>query len=554
MTTLYRKYRPQKFSDVVGQSHVVETLSNAIRYGRTASAYLFTGERGTGKTTLARLFAKAVNCKNRGESAEPCEACAHCLAFSEGTSLDVIEIDAASHTGVDNIRELRETVAFPPTIGSKKIYIIDEAHMLSSGAWNALLKTLEEPPAHVVFILATTEFHKIPETILSRCQRFDFSKLPEALIIEKLSSIARSEGVDIEPDAIRMIASAAEGGMRDAESLLSQVMSLEDAHVTAEEVARILGISETKTLRYFAEALANRDLAGTFSVIRSVAEKGYDRRIFADSLISFFRSLVFLRLEPKGEKGNEPSQELRALAERFSFPDLARILDLLQSARKEIHHASIPELPLEIATIAFLAPDGNLPESSRASSLSLVQTSSGVSGGGLDSSQSNHSVLPSTKGGANQGRKAETTPLNTKKAPLSEAKTVDMQAKGNNKRKEEDSPVPSHALLFPHIEERWAAFLEEIHRTSASLALAFSGSAPREIAGDRLSVSVRHGIHKDKLEKNENRLTAENALATILGAPVRLQFVVQESQSSRADADDPLIESALSLLGGKVVS
>jgi len=548
MMTLYRKYRPQKFADVVGQSHVVETLSNAIRHSKTASAYLFTGERGTGKTTLARLFAKSVNCDGRGEGAESCGSCAHCLAFAEGKALDIVEIDAASHTGVDNIRELRETIFFPPTLGSKKIYIVDEAHMLSSGAWNALLKTLEEPPAHVVFIFATTEFHKIPETILSRCQRFDFSKLPESLIAEKLVSIARSEGVDIEPDAIHMIASAAEGGMRDAESLLSQVISLEDTHITMEEVARILGISETKTLWDFAESLANRDIEAVFSVICSIAEKGYDRRVFVDSLITFFRSLVFLRLESKGNMGEgNTSQELRTLAERFSFPDLARILDLLHGARKEIRFASIPELPLEIAVIAFLAPDGNisevLPASSSSQKPSAVKSERKIQPVGVKDVRKEKSedvekiITPKVE------KRGE-----SKKTSVSEMKMPETQA-GNDEKEEELSLVES--VSFRRIEEKWAAFLEEIHRTSASLALAFSGSLPREISGDRLSVALRHGIHKDKLEKNENRLTAENTLATILGAPVRLQFVLQEVS---AQADDSLIDSALTMLGGKVVS
>lgn len=547
MMTLYRKYRPQKFADVVGQSHVVETLSNAIRHSKTASAYLFTGERGTGKTTLARLFAKSVNCDGRGEDAEPCGSCAHCLAFAEGKSLDIVEIDAASHTGVDNIRELRETILFPPTLGPKKIYIVDEAHMLSSGAWNALLKTLEEPPAHVVFIFATTEFHKIPETILSRCQRFDFSKLPESLIAEKLVSIARSEGVDIESDAIHMIASAAEGGMRDAESLLSQVISLEDAHITTEEVARILGISETKTLRDFAESLANRDIEAVFSVICSIAEKGYDRRVFVDSLITFFRSLVFLRLESKGNMGEgNTSQELRTLAERFSFPDLARILDLLHGARKEIRFASIPELPLEIAAIAFLAPDGNISEGLPVASSqqsSPVKSERKIQPVGVEDVRKEKSedvkkiVTPKVEKRGESG-----------KTSVSEMKMLETQT-GNDEKEKELSLVES--VSFRRIEEKWAVFLEEIHRTSASLALAFSGSLPREISGDRLSVALRHGIHKDKLEKNENRLTAENTLATILGAPVRLQFVLQEVP---AQTDDSLIDSALTMLGGKVVS
>ncbi|EKE18522.1 MAG: hypothetical protein ACD_9C00308G0001, partial [uncultured bacterium] len=246
-TALYRKYRPLTFSDVIGQGHIVQTLSNAILNNRVGHAYLFTGPRGTGKTTMARIFARAVNCQNP-KGADPCLECDVCKNITQGMSLDIFEIDAASNTGVDNIRELRENVKFPPSQAKFKVYIIDEVHMLSTGAFNALLKTLEEPPAHVIFILATTEIHKVPETIISRCQRYDFTRLSLEHIIEKLSTIAKNENVSIEKNALEMIAIASEGGMRDAESLLSQVMALEDKKITAKEVEEILGTTQRQSL------------------------------------------------------------------------------------------------------------------------------------------------------------------------------------------------------------------------------------------------------------------------------------------------------------------
>src|SRR5665647_694550 len=285
---LYRKYRPLTFSDVIGQQHIVQTLSNSIKNGRIGHAYLFTGPRGTGKTTIARIFARIVNCQNP-DGSNPCLKCEVCKSITEGRSLDIFEIDAASNTGVDNIRELRENVKFPPSIAKYKVYIIDEVHMLSAGAFNALLKTLEEPPAHVIFILATTEIHKVPETIISRCQRFDFARLPVDNIVKKLSLIAKSEKIEIEKDALEMIAIASEGGMRDAESLLSQVMSLENKKITAKEVEEILGTSQRQSLETLIGQILAKDTTGAIELINKLSQDGYDLDVFNKSLLNYLR-------------------------------------------------------------------------------------------------------------------------------------------------------------------------------------------------------------------------------------------------------------------------
>jgi DNA polymerase-3 subunit gamma/tau len=327
MITLYRKYRPQTFSEIIGQRHIVQTLTNAIKNGHIGQAYLFTGPRGTGKTTMARILAKAVNCQKRKDF-EPCGACDICKNITDGRSLDIIEIDAASNTGVDNIRELRETVKLPPTQAKYKVYIIDEAHMLSAGAFNALLKTLEEPPSHVIFILATTAIHKIPETILSRCQRFDFVRLPLDSIIKKLSFVAQSEGVAIDKESLEMIAIAAEGGMRDAESLLSQVIALEDKNITSKEVKEILGTADRQFIEKMAENLAAKDALSALSLVNELTEGGYNLEIFAKSLLNYLRQLMIVSVDLE-------------LSKRFSYELTAEQMEKMKGLAKQAGTAEI---------------------------------------------------------------------------------------------------------------------------------------------------------------------------------------------------------------------
>src|SRR4030043_1984139 len=280
-TTLYRKYRPATFSEVIGQKHVVQTLQNSKKSGRIGQAYLFAGPRGTGKTSIARIFAKTINCAHL-KPGEPCLKCDSCKTILDGRALDIIEIDAASHTGVDNIRELRETVKLPPSSLKYKVYIIDEVHMLSGGAFNALLKTLEEPPAHVIFILATTEVHKIPETILSRVQRFDFTRLTIEEIIKRIAEIAKLEKVSVDHEALEIIAVSSEGGMRNAESLLGQIIALEDKKITVKEVKFLIGTISEKELVDFVGTIIENDIPAAFSKIGALRESGVDFKNFGN--------------------------------------------------------------------------------------------------------------------------------------------------------------------------------------------------------------------------------------------------------------------------------
>jgi len=351
---LYRKWRPLTFEDVVEQRHIVTTLKNSIKNNTVSHAYLFCGTRGTGKTTLAKIFARAVNCTNPKDGS-PCNECMTCKGILDGSILDVVEIDAASNNGVDDVREIKEAVMYVPAVTRYKVYIIDEVHMLSTGAFNALLKTLEEPPANVVFILATTEPHKLPATILSRCQRFDFKRITAKGIEDRLRVIAGDCNVSVEDDALRLIARISEGGMRDAISLLDQCINMGKTTITHRDVLEMSGLSAEEAVNTFAEAIIDKNVPVALKAVKEAIDQGRDLRPFCNQLILWFRNLMLLKNGGAAlnliDLSEEELQPVRNAADRIDLERTLKVIEELSETEGQLKWAENPRIIMEVAAV-----------------------------------------------------------------------------------------------------------------------------------------------------------------------------------------------------------
>jgi DNA polymerase-3 subunit gamma/tau len=517
--TLYRKYRPATFSEVIGQKHVVQTLQNAVKSGRIGQAYLFAGPRGTGKTSLARIFAKTINCAANLEtefpSGEPCLKCKSCKTISDGRALDIIEIDAASHTGVDNIRELKETVQLPPSTLKYKVYIIDEVHMLSSGAFNALLKTLEEPPAHVVFILATTEVHRIPETILSRVQRFDFTRLTVEEIIKRLEELAKLEKVKVDREALEIIATHSEGGMRNAESLLGQIIAFEDKKITTKEVEFLLGTISEKELTDFVNAIIENDISQVFSKISDLREAGVDFKNFGKSLLNYLRQMLVMKINPElGKKlsfelTKERLEKIERQIEKIELAQTLELINILQENMEKFKSGPIPQLYLEVslAKIAFRRPTSKTLE------------------------------LENTKEKTEKKSEPFRRPTSFR-GPTSKA------------------PIATNNADFDLIFSNWHQIIEALKEYNHSLSSVLKMSRPMLIDGNYLILKTKYPFYNEKIAETQNRLTIEKTIDKLTGVSLKLKALTEKEFSEQYPdfkEEKSLLEEAVDIFGGRVV-
>ncbi|EKE19906.1 MAG: hypothetical protein ACD_8C00087G0006 [uncultured bacterium] len=593
-TALYRKYRPLTFSDVIGQGHIVQTLSNAILHNRIGHAYLFTGPRGTGKTTMARIFARAVNCQNP-KGADPCLECDVCKNITQGTSLDIFEIDAASNTGVDNIRELRENVKFPPSIAKFKVYIIDEVHMLSTGAFNALLKTLEEPPAHVIFILATTEIHKVPETIISRCQRYDFTRLSLEHIIEKLSTIAKTENVSIEKSALEMIAIASEGGMRDAESLLSQVMALEDKKITAKEVEEILGTTQRQSLEAMVKYLLSKDASSAITLVNELSRDGYDLDVFNKSFLNYLRQVLLVTVDSKLSKifsyelTKEQSSALVEQAKNHSPKELLRIISCFTEIQGKIKSSFIPQLPLEMAIVKTLTNTDQ--ETDQRGKGAQIQTQMAPKTPPIQSPAPVPQSYPQAPAPIqSQPISMPQAPQTPKIAPASPAVVKgDVSASPFEKAPQADTQTEKKAVettepqlikneaqiadsnfTLNDVKKHWGQFIIEIKGKNHSLSAVLQSCQPVNVTAGIVTIATKFTFHKDKLNEYGNKLTLEEVFAKILGLRLLLKVITAEEAGitiassltqpnngggaeQEASETSSLLNDAMGIMGGNIV-
>ncbi len=502
---LYRKYRPSTFGAVAGQEHVKRTLLNQIQGDTVAHAYLFSGPRGVGKTTLARLLAKGVNCSDR-KKGEPCGTCASCEAFEQNRTLDIIEMDAASHTGVDNVREnIIEAVRVPPGVGERKVFIIDEVHMLSTSAFNALLKTLEEPPAHALFVLATTEVHKIPQTILSRCQRFDFKRLDPAVMKERLAWMAKEEGVEVESEVLDAAVRVSEGCLRDAESLLGQLLALGEKKIDVDTASLVLPVTYASSALELLESLAKSDTQACLAHLATFVTQGGSIRHLTDECISLVRALLLIQLGSSDARYDDTTQaRLSTLAQSFTTTQARWLLDAFLASKTKPTSDMFPQLTLELVCVEFVERFGKKDE-------------------------------PPSRGGSADER--------------STGEEISPPPAAESKWEEEGTDEAQHAASFSveDLAAKWLRCCEVVAKQNIALPLVLQNAKPVAIEGTCVHVGFEHKFHFETMEQTKNADILAKAINEIMQSSVTIRAIYLQKEAD--DTVGELVEA----FGGSIV-
>ncbi|MCC6147451.1 MAG: DNA polymerase III subunit gamma/tau [Anaerolineaceae bacterium] len=539
---LYRKWRPQLWDEVIGQEHVIRTLQNAVRTERVGHAYLFAGPRGTGKTTTARLLAKAINCLDGNLSTRPCDRCEHCQAVNQGRFLDLIEIDAASNTSVEDVRSLRDKINFSPTQGRCKVYIIDEVHMLSTAAFNALLKTLEEPPPHAIFILATTEVHKIPATVLSRCQRHEFRRIPVNEIVSHLTALCKQEKLEIEPDALLLIARQATGSMRDAISLLDQLASTGEK-ITLHTAQTILGTATSQAVISLVNSILTKQTANGLTCIHQALDSGSDPRQFARQVVEYLRSLLLIQLNhsEQVEATPEVRAQLAQQASQFEPASLLETIRLFNAAAGEIRSTWQPGLPLELAFAQAMIPpraatDITLQPKPQAPHRAPSPTAS----------PSARSLEEASQKQASSSHKEDS--LEKTAPPVQTSDAVEAPPRPKT--------TADGDLSLAEVRQHWKRIRAGVKQRSMSTEALLNSSRPLGIKNGALILGFATEVLKSKMEIRENLELVCQQIAAATAKEIRLICVVNNKTNFDLDNlevdSDGMVGTALNL-GGQIV-
>lgn len=559
---LYRKYRPKVFADVYGQDHVTSTLKNEICEGRISHAYLFTGSRGTGKTTCAKILAKAVNCENCHDG-EPCNECEVCKGLDAGTIYDVVEIDAASNNGVDNIRDLREEVNYTPSRGKYRVYIIDEVHMLSTGAFNALLKTLEEPPAHVIFILATTEVHKLPATILSRCQRFDFKRIQPETMAVRLKQVADAEGMTLADDAAVLIARIADGALRDGLSILDQCAG-RSRTITAELVSEVAGLAGREALYRLSDAVLNGQSNDAMAIISQLHENSYDMERLCVEMISHFRNFMVVKTVKKSREliicTDDEYKSMAESAEKFTLPQILFALDLFQNTLVKIKGGADSRVEMEMAFVRLCEPKLDTSTDALNSRLSAVERA--VKNGVQASAMPVQTAKPAQiKDNVSISEKAEPA-KNDFNPPAEDSAVQTKSADGDLVPNEPPVQQTAPEIQPPQAEStsaqmnteqqpftQWADLMEIIHRTDIPLFSVLAGSKGYT-RGEFFLIDSPNTTIKEFIKISTHSKAIKQALFDLTGNHYKLGLFKKKAEENHVKRDP--LEDLLSKARGNI--